>query len=105
MQFKLQSLKRSHGQGGARVSMWMREVPSPLKVVHMRHPSRGPTSAWYRVYFRKRHFGRCVPITGGQLQDTPVLPPHGQTVGRGNSCQRQRLIIIKCSGTYMEGLM
>ena len=58
--------------------MWMLEVPSPLKVVHMRHPSRGPTSAWYRVFFRKRPYGRCVPILVASFKIHPCYLPTGK---------------------------
>ena len=105
MQVKLQSLKKFHGQGGAKVSMRMLEVPSPLKVVRMRHPARGTKPAWYKIYIRKRLFGRCVPITGSQLQDTPVPPPHGQTVGRGYLCHRHLVIGSQCTGPPIEGFL
>ena len=93
MHFILESLKKCHRQGGAKVSKRMLEVPGPLKMVRLRHSSCGTIPAREKVYLRKRLPGHSIPKAGSQLQDTAEPLTHGQTVGRRRLRPRHFLIM------------
>ena len=58
--------------------MWIREVPSPLKVVHMRHPSRGPPLSMVQGISQEAALRAVRPYTGGQLHIHPGYLPTGK---------------------------